>query len=259
MSNRASIQVECPTCHRRVKVEHVQDIDEYTKCYCPKCSEHFFLSGWELFRLKRKNRRLAEEDEKAREALRHGHQVLARKQAAPDRLQSNARDEQAPRQRVHQPSETSSKANKASSKQPTTDTDHVTSSHAQRPSSVHPSNLFPCPDCGHLVSSNAAACPSCGRVMAGPSPLAPQGQWANAAPQENAPGATASLVCGILGFFFAGLIFGFIAVGLASQANKAIAENPGRYTGQDAASAGKILGIIDIVLWIAILFFAAQL
>jgi len=60
--------------------------------------------------------------------------------------------------------------------------------------------------------------------------------------------ASASLTCGIIGLFFAGLILGIIAI---SQGNKA--KRLG-YVGKDA-SAGITLGIIAIVAWALIVYF----
>ena len=57
--------------------------------------------------------------------------------------------------------------------------------------------------------------------------------------------ATASLVCGIIGFFIAGLILGIIAV---YQGNKA--KRLGYPGGK--ASVGTILGVVDIIAWVII-------
>ncbi len=65
--------------------------------------------------------------------------------------------------------------------------------------------------------------------------------------QENAPGAVSSLVCGIVGMFCCGIVFGVIAIALASQAKSAIALNPGFYAGAGLATAGKVLGIIGLI------------
>ena len=59
--------------------------------------------------------------------------------------------------------------------------------------------------------------------------------------------ATASLVCGIIGFFIAGLILGIIAI---AQGNKA--KRLGYIGGK--ATAGIVLGVIDIIAWAFIIF-----
>ena len=68
-------------------------------------------------------------------------------------------------------------------------------------------------------------------------------------PLPNAPGAVGSLICGILGFFICGLIFGIIAIVLGNKAKQAIAAQPGEYGGAGMAQAGYIMGIISLVLW----------
>jgi hypothetical protein len=70
-------------------------------------------------------------------------------------------------------------------------------------------------------------------------------------PRENAPGATASLVYGILGLFLCGIIFGIVAINKSNAAKQLIAGDP-RFGGEGLASAGKVLGIISIVLWVLV-------
>ena len=72
-------------------------------------------------------------------------------------------------------------------------------------------------------------------------------------PRENAPGAVAALVCGILSFFCCGLIFGIIAIFQANKAKEAIAMNPGYYGGEGMATAGKVLGIIGLIVTVLVL------
>ena len=62
-----------------------------------------------------------------------------------------------------------------------------------------------------------------------------------------APGATASVVCGVIGFFVAGLILGCAAIGQASAAKKLIEEHPDQYTGGGMATTGMVLGVIDLI------------
>jgi hypothetical protein len=56
--------------------------------------------------------------------------------------------------------------------------------------------------------------------------------------------ATTSLVCGIVGLFFAGIILGIIALVQGNKALKTTKEGESDYK---MAKAGKILGIIDII------------
>lgn len=72
--------------------------------------------------------------------------------------------------------------------------------------------------------------------------------------KPNAPGATASLVCGIIGLFVVGLILGIIAIVQGNKAKRLIAQNPDMYGGSGFASAGVVLGIIDLVLFVIFLF-----
>ncbi len=65
----------------------------------------------------------------------------------------------------------------------------------------------------------------------------------------NAPGAVASMVCGIIGIFCVGLVLGIIALVMGIGAKKKIQQNPGMYGGNGMATAGVVLGIIDVVGW----------
>ena len=58
--------------------------------------------------------------------------------------------------------------------------------------------------------------------------------------------ATASLVCGIVGLAFFGIILGIVAIVLGSMAKKEIAQTGQGGRGQ--ATAGVVLGVVDIVL-----------
>ena len=65
----------------------------------------------------------------------------------------------------------------------------------------------------------------------------------------NAPGAVASLVCGIIGVALvcAGLVLGIVAIMQSKKAKRLIAANPGQYGGAGMATAGFILGIIATI------------
>lgn len=69
-------------------------------------------------------------------------------------------------------------------------------------------------------------------------------------PLENAPGAVASMVCGIIGVAVAcvGAVMGIIALVLRKKALAAIRAQPGRYGGQGFCTAGLVLGIISIIV-----------
>lgn len=59
---------------------------------------------------------------------------------------------------------------------------------------------------------------------------------------------TVSLVCGILGLFFFGVVLGVIAIVQGSKAKKL------GYTGPKA-TAGIVLGVVDVAFWAIIIFF----
>lgn len=69
--------------------------------------------------------------------------------------------------------------------------------------------------------------------------------------KTKAEGAKASVVFGILGFFICGFVFGWMAISNANKAKQQIAADPDRYDGEGLATAGLILGAIDILSWAA--------
>jgi len=110
-----------------------------------------------------------------------------------------------------------------------------------------------CPTCGKATSAAFGLCSFCNGV------LSPVGIFRG--PQINAPGAVSSLVLGIVGILVCGVILGPLAISRSRQATYAIKSNP-RYTGGGMATAGLVLGIIDIVFsvlyWIGVLTMAAK-
>lgn len=71
-------------------------------------------------------------------------------------------------------------------------------------------------------------------------------------PIANHPRAIASLVCGIIGLLFFGILLGAAAVILGIQARNAIRSQPLQYKGDGLARTGLILGVVDIVAYIVI-------
>jgi predicted Zn finger-like uncharacterized protein len=132
---------------------------------------------------------------------------------------------------------------------------------------------FNCPSCGTALTipdehaGKNVKCPTCSHVFLSPDDSAPVaiaaetselpvidvgGPGSTFAPyvrKRNAPGAVASLVWGILGLFICGFIFGIVAITQANSAKKLIAANPELYTGEGIATAGMVMGIIDLVGW----------
>jgi len=72
-------------------------------------------------------------------------------------------------------------------------------------------------------------------------------------PKVNAPGASSSLVWAILGLPTCGLILGIVAISNANKAKRLIREQPDAYTGEGLATAGLVIGIIDLVAWALII------
>lgn len=69
----------------------------------------------------------------------------------------------------------------------------------------------------------------------------------------NAPNAVAALVVGLIGLVCFGVIMGIIAICLGVSASGHIRRNPRAYTGGGMATAGIVLGIIDIIggfIWV---------
>jgi uncharacterized membrane protein len=98
-----------------------------------------------------------------------------------------------------------------------------------------------CRACSAITQTEKTFCPECGTsyFQAIQSPQ-PNGQVSNSK-------ATASLILGLVGLVVFGLILGIIGLALASQAKKEIASNPGRYNNAGAATAGIVLGVIDLI------------
>lgn len=112
------------------------------------------------------------------------------------------------------------------------------------PLAMAPPGLMYCNMCRALIPVGAPFCANC------------QGGYHDpllAGPIGNAPGAVASMVCGIVGLLFCGIVMGIIAIVLGTQARRSIAVNP-RYSGGGMATAGLVLGIIDLVFGVLFMF-----
>lgn len=95
-----------------------------------------------------------------------------------------------------------------------------------------------CPRCGLAVTIGTPLCPACHAITS------PDGIYHG--PKTNAPGAVKSLVLGIIGLVVCGIVLGPIAISSASKAKEAMANDPS-LGGEGLATAGKILGVLDIV------------
>lgn len=97
-----------------------------------------------------------------------------------------------------------------------------------------------CGACNSEIMESDQICPYCNSITS------PDGIYHG--PTENAPGAVSSMVFGIVGLLFCGLIFGIVAISKSRSAKQHIDSDP-RYTGGGMATAGLVLGIIDLVAW----------
>ena len=106
--------------------------------------------------------------------------------------------------------------------------------------SALPPGYMSCPSCRSAIMVGAQICPTCRAITS------PDGLYHG--PKINAPGAAQALTFGIIGLFFCGVIFGPIAISKASAAKRAMASDP-TLGGEGLATAGMVLGILDLVGW----------
>jgi hypothetical protein len=97
-----------------------------------------------------------------------------------------------------------------------------------------------CPTCRVPIMLGTQVCPSCRSITS------PDGIYHG--PRVNAPGAVAALVCGLIGLVFCQIVMGPIAIIKANAAKRAIESDP-TYGGGGMATAGMVLGIIDLVVF----------
>jgi len=101
--------------------------------------------------------------------------------------------------------------------------------------------MMSCPRCGLTITIGTPLCPACRAITS------PDGLYHG--PKTNAPGAVASLVLGIIGLVFCQIVLGPLAIWQASKAREAMAGDPS-LGGEGLATAGKVLGIVDIVFFV---------
>ena len=126
-----------------------------------------------------------------------------------------------------------------------------------------PASLMFCSECGQPISRSASACPRCGApVKSSLQQLATApGTQPQPAPRpyrqvgrSYSGTATAGFVCSLVGVFCLGLILGLIGLILSASALSGMSRT-GNRDGQGLATAGVILGIIDLAGWALLLVF----
>ena len=103
-----------------------------------------------------------------------------------------------------------------------------------------PAGQKACLHCGEMIDASSQLCAFCNGV------LSPDGIYHG--PKTNAPGAVSSLVYGIVGLFICGLILGVVAIQYSKKAKAAMALDP-HLGGEGLATAGFVMGVIDIIAW----------
>lgn len=103
-----------------------------------------------------------------------------------------------------------------------------------------PPGYMICPACRAPILAGSMLCPMC-RVV-----TSPDGIYHG--PKITSPDARAALICGLIGLVFCNIILGPVAISKANQAKAAIAKDP-TLTGEGLATAGFVLGIIDLALF----------
>lgn len=98
--------------------------------------------------------------------------------------------------------------------------------------------LMTCLRCGSSIAIGNQICPTCRAITS------PDGIYHG--PKTNAPGAVASLVCGIIGMFICGIVLGPIAIVQSNKAKAAMKDDP-TLGGAGMATAGMVLGIVSLV------------
>jgi hypothetical protein len=104
-----------------------------------------------------------------------------------------------------------------------------------------PPGYMSCPSCRSAIMVGSQICPACRAITS------PDGLYHG--PKINAPGATQALVYGLIGLVFCGVILGPVAISKASAAKRAMASDP-TLGGEGLATAGMVLGIVDLVLFV---------
>jgi len=120
----------------------------------------------------------------------------------------------------------------------------VPAASAWPPVTAFPPGMMACPACQCTIPAGAPVCTMCN------SATSPDGQYHG--PRLTAPGAESALSYALLGLILCGVVLGPLAIAKANQAREAMRNDP-TLTGEGLATAGTVIGIVDLLAWAALL------
>ncbi len=106
-------------------------------------------------------------------------------------------------------------------------------------------DLKSCPYCAEKIKKTAVKCRFCGQIL----DLDLKVTLEASQPKGEIKEANDALIFSIIGLFCFGVILGPIAIAKGTKALNIIKNEPG-YTGKGKATAGVVIGIIDVIAWL---------